>query len=115
MRVFRRSAFGLEVAPIRPPTCSDDVACGDITITSASEAACRCGSLSIDAGPGGWKASGFSGRDRTHMPQAYFSNHAFEARSGHDARRGAAEILIDHFDVAPAQAAQSIRMAYCSF
>src|SRR5262249_55919460 len=54
------------------------------------------------------KARHFPGCDRTHVPQAYFGNHAFEAHSGHGARCGAAEILFDHFDVAPAQAAQSI-------
>jgi hypothetical protein len=47
-------------------------------------------------------------RYRTHMAKAYFRHHSFEAHSGHCTRCGAAEILIDNFDVAPAQATQSI-------
>jgi hypothetical protein len=49
------------------------------------------------------------------MAQAYFRNHAFETRSGHGTRCGSPEILIDNFDVTPAEATQSIPHAVLQF
>ena len=54
------------------------------------------------------KARHLARADGTDLAEADFGNHAFEAHSGHCARCGSAEILIDTFDVAPAEVAQSI-------
>jgi len=53
------------------------------------------------------KSGNFTSRDGANLTQAYLRHHAFKSGSDFGSRRRAAQILVDDFDLLPAEYAQA--------